>query len=105
VGTALQHQRIPFHQHLYTSSHPRCCSGESTPHRLRLHYRHRGTAIAAPQQVRHELPGSQVPLARSQKAPPPDMRAVVSRVVAPAAVARPKMPTNQWADSRCSYGR
>jgi hypothetical protein len=54
--------------------------------------------------VRLELLGSQVPLAQSQKASPPEMRAVVSRVAAPAAMARPEVPTDQWADDRCSCG-
>jgi hypothetical protein len=55
--------------------------------------------------VRLEQPGYQVPIARSQKDPPPEMCTVVSRVVAPMAVARPEVPTDQWADSRCSSGR
>jgi hypothetical protein len=37
--------------------------------------------------VRHELSGYQVPLAQSQKPPPPEMRAVVSHVVGPVVVA------------------
>jgi hypothetical protein len=38
--------------------------------------------------------GSQVPLARSQKAPLPEMHAVVSHVVAPAAMACLEVPTD-----------
>jgi hypothetical protein len=84
---------IPFHQRLCIASHPRCHSRESTHHRLHLHYRHCGPpTVAAPQQVRLELPGNQVPLAQSQKAPPPEMCAVVSHDVAPAVVARPEVP-------------
>jgi hypothetical protein len=54
--------------------------------------------------VHLELPGYQVPLARSQKASPPEMRVVVSRVVAPATVARLEVLTDQWADGWCSSG-
>jgi hypothetical protein len=71
----------------------------STPHHLRL----RGGPAAGtttPQQVLFELPGSQVPLA-----PPPEMHAAVSCVVAPVAVAHPDVPTDQWADGRCSCGQ
>jgi hypothetical protein len=43
-----------------------------TLHRLSLHYRRHGPpTVAAPQQVRLELPDYQVPLAQSQKAPTP----------------------------------
>jgi hypothetical protein len=50
------------------------------------------------------LLGSQVPLARSQKAPPPKVHAVVSRAASPTAVARPEVPADQRADDRCSCG-
>jgi hypothetical protein len=96
-------------EHLCTYSRPLCHSGESTPHHPSLHcYCCCGPllpAITPPQQVRLKLLDSQVPLARSQKAPPPEMRAVVSRVVAPATVAHPEVPANQWADDRCSCMR
>jgi hypothetical protein len=52
-----------------------------------------------------ELLGSQIPLAQSQKDPPPKMRAVVSHAVAPVAVAHSEVPTDQWADGRSYYGR
>jgi hypothetical protein len=55
--------------------------------------------------VRLELPGYQVPLAQSQKAPPPEMHMVVSRDEAPMVVERSKVPIDQWADGWCSYGR
>jgi hypothetical protein len=55
--------------------------------------------------VRVELPGYQIPLAQSQKAPPPEMHMVVSHDEAPMAVARSKVPTDQWADKWCSCGR
>jgi hypothetical protein len=42
--------------------------------------------VVAPQRVRPRLLGSPVSLARSQKAPPPETRPVVHRVVAPTAV-------------------
>jgi hypothetical protein len=51
------------------------------------------------------LLGSQVPSARSQKAPPPEMRAVVSRVVAAMAAACREVPAHQWTDDRCSCAR
>jgi hypothetical protein len=51
--------------------------------------------------VRLELPGYQVPLAQSQKAPPPKMHMVVSRDEALGAVARSEVPTDQSADDRC----
>jgi hypothetical protein len=86
---------IPLRQHLCRTSCPRCHSRESTPHRLHLHCRHCGPPPTdAPQLVRLELPGYQVPLAQSQKAPPPEMRTVVRCAVALAAVAHPEVPTD-----------
>jgi hypothetical protein len=82
----LQHRRIPFRQHLCTASRPRCHSGESTLYRLHCR-RHGPPAATAPQQVRLELPSYQVPLAQSQKAPPPHMHVVASRDEAPLVVA------------------
>jgi hypothetical protein len=102
----LQHRRIPFRQHHCIASHPHCRSGESTPHRLHLRCQcHGPAATAAPQQVCLELSGSQVPQARPQKARPPKMRVVVSRAVAPAAMAHPEVPAHQWSDDRCSCAR
>jgi hypothetical protein len=97
---------IPFRQHLCTTSHPHCHSGESTFCHLHLHCQHhRPPAAATPQQVRLELPGYLVPLAQSQKAPAPEMHMVVSHDGAPVVVARSEVPTDQWANGRCSCGR
>jgi hypothetical protein len=52
-----------------------------------------------------ELPSYKVPLAQSQKAPAPEMHVVVSHDEAPAVVAHSEVPTDQWADGRCSCGR
>jgi hypothetical protein len=55
--------------------------------RLHLHCRcHGPPAVTTPQQVCLELHGYQVPLAHSQKAPPPEMHMVVSRGEAHAVV-------------------
>jgi hypothetical protein len=40
------------------------------------------------------LLGSQVPLARSQKAPPPKVHVVVSRAASPDVVAHPEVPAD-----------
>jgi hypothetical protein len=67
-----------------TASRPLCRSGESTPHHPCLC---RGAAaVAPPHRVCPRLLGSQVPLARSQKAPPPEVHAVVSHAASPAGV-------------------
>jgi hypothetical protein len=55
--------------------------------------------------VRPRLLGSEVPPARSQKAPPPEMRDVVSHVVAPVVTAHHEVPAHQRADNRCSHVR
>jgi hypothetical protein len=55
--------------------------------------------------VRPRLLGSQVPLAQSQKAPPPKMRVVVTHDVAPTVVAHPKRPADQRANDQCSCVR
>jgi hypothetical protein len=103
---SLQHRRIPFCQHLCIASLPRCHSGESTLRHLHLHCRRRGPpAVATPQQVRLELPGYEVPLAQSQKAPPPEMHVVVSRDDAPMVVAHCEVPTQQWANGQFSCRR
>jgi hypothetical protein len=76
---------------------------ESTLCHLHLHYRRCGPPpTAATQQVRLELLGYHVLVARSQKALPPVMCVVVSRAEAPVAVAHSEVPTDHWADDWCS---
>jgi hypothetical protein len=55
--------------------------------------------------VRLELLGYPVSLAQSQEALAPEMHVVVSRDEAPATVEHSKVPTDQWADGRCSCAR
>jgi hypothetical protein len=69
-----------------------CLSGETTPHRPYL--RHSPTVVAPPHRVCPGLLGSQVPLARSQKAPL-EVRAMVSRAASPVVVAHLEVPTDQ----------
>jgi hypothetical protein len=70
-----------------------CLSGETTPHRPYL--RHSPTVVGPPHRVCPGLLGSQVPLARSQKAPPLEVRAMVSHVASPAVVAHLEVPADQ----------
>jgi hypothetical protein len=73
---------------------------------LHLHCQCHGPPPAAtPQQVCLDLRGYPVPLAQSQKVPPPEMHVAVSCDEAPTSVACSEVPTDQWADGRCSYGR
>jgi hypothetical protein len=101
LGTGASARRTQSPQRPCIASHPLCCSGESTPHHPCLH--HGPAAVAAPHQVSPGLLGSQVPLARSQKAPP-EVCAVVSHAASPAAVACSEVPADQWADDRFSCG-
>jgi hypothetical protein len=69
---------------------------ESIPCRHRLCCQRHGPAIAAatavPRLVCLELLGSQTPHAQSQKAPPPEIHAMVSHAMTPTAVAHLEVP-------------
>jgi hypothetical protein len=51
--------------------------------------------VATPQQASPELLGPQGPPARSQKAPPPVIRAEACRAMAPVVVAHSEVPADQ----------
>jgi hypothetical protein len=107
-GPKPQPWRTLSRQHPCIASQPLCHSRESTPPHLCLHCWHRGPPAATvppPQQVHVELLGSQVPPARSKKAPPPEMHVVVHHAMPPVAVARLEVPADQWVDNRCSCVR
>jgi hypothetical protein len=95
-GLEPQLHRTPSNLRHGTASHSLSHSGESTHHYRHRHHP-RPAAARAPQQGCPEPMGSQAPQSLSQKAPPHEIRARVSRVVThvTAVGSHPKVVTDQ----------
>jgi hypothetical protein len=79
--------------------------GGSTPHCHCLHCSHHDPPAAAPQRVCPGLLSTQVPPARPEKTPPPEICVVVCRAMALLAVAHFEVSADQRAINQCSCVR